>query len=87
MVARVIKGLNSPSVEIDRYTRKFKLTIDAWRTKGGRGRNQDENVILEFDDLSYAELECVGFTIADALLEHRNRAQQGLDDLRDRYDS
>jgi hypothetical protein len=87
MAERVIKGLNSPTVEIDRYTSGFLVTVDAWRTKAGRGRNQEENVILKFDKLSYAELECIGFTIADALLDHRNRAQQGLDDLRDRYDS
>lgn len=83
---RVIKGLNGPSVEIDRFTRKFKVTVDAWRTKTGRGRNEEENVILVFDDLSYADLECIAFTIADALIDNRDRVQRGLDDVRDRFD-
>lgn len=82
---RTIKGLNSPSVDIDRYSRKFKVTVDCWREKQGRGKGE-ENIILEFDDLSYADLECIAFTIADSLIDNRNRVQRGLDDVRDRFD-
>ena len=86
MSERTIKGLHSPNVEIDRYSRKFKLTVDAWRTLAPHAAAKEENVILVFDDLSYAELECVAFTIADALVEFRTRIQSGLDDIRDRFD-
>jgi hypothetical protein len=83
---RIIKGLNSPYVEIDRFTQKFKVKVDAWRAKGGRGKGEEENIILEFNDLTYAELECIAFTIADALIENRDRVQKGLDEVRDRFD-
>jgi len=84
---RIIAGLDSPFVDIDRRTTGFFVTVDAWRKKGGRGKGEEENVIVKFDGLTYSELECIGFTIADALVAHRNRAQEGLDSLRDRYDS
>jgi hypothetical protein len=86
VTTRIIEGLNSPSVEIARIGPKFNLTVDTWREKKGRGVGE-ENLILRFEGLSFAELECVGFSIADALLGLRNRSQQGLDDLRDRFDS
>jgi len=85
---RVIDGLNGPSVSIDnRYDGTYTLTVDAWRAKQGRGRGVEENLILKFKGLSGSELECVALTIADALVERRARVQQGLDDVRDRFDS
>jgi len=87
VTTRRIEGLNSPSVEIARVWAKFSLTVDAWREKAGRGKGGEENLILRFEDLSFAELECVAFSIADALLGLRNRSQRGLDDIRDRFDA
>jgi len=84
---RIIDGLNSPDVGIyNRPNGTYDLVVDTWRDKQGRGKGTEENVILKFKGLSGSQLECVAFSIADALVERRQRLQQGLDDVRDRFD-